>query len=131
MGVSGKCMTQCELERKKTISDMQAENSGLRCKIKEQCYLIRSQGDQINELEQHIDRLKAELLEYRGDSKGLPSEPIKVADMLISATIVLENKSFKSILGDTSIVSKYSKSDLCQIAKHLFVYCNNSEDEHG
>lgn len=58
-----------------------------------------------------------------------PTEPIKVADLLIHDTCVYENKLFKGYLGDTSVVNRYSKSDLRQIAEHLLAYCNNAEEE--
>lgn len=48
----------------------------------------------------------------------LPEEPIKVADMLISAEI------------NSGICSLFDESELRQIAEHLIIYCNaNMEEE--
>lgn len=67
----------------------------------------------------------------------LPAEPIKVADMLISATYTRNKgeleKSISKAFGndsDTVIENIYSLSELRQIAEHLLVYCNaNQEDQ--
>lgn len=66
----------------------------------------------------------------------LPSEPIKVADMLISATYTRQKSSMEKTLhkafgnnSDTVTENVYSESDLRQIAEHLLVYCNYNESE--
>lgn len=68
----------------------------------------------------------------------LPSEPIKVADMLISATYTRKKGNMEMALhkafgnnADTVTENVYSVSELRQIAEHLLVYCNaNGEGEN-
>lgn len=67
-------------------------------------------------------------------SEFLPPEPIKIADMLISATYTrqkstLEKTFSKAVFGnnsDTLTENVYSKSELRQIAEHLLVYCGHN-----
>ena len=77
---------------------------------------------QIEEMQNHIDCLKSDLAEAQ-EKIELPHEPIKVAEMLIDATEKRENcmngKEYDNPL--------YEKWQLEQIARHLLVYCNNSE----
>ena len=88
-------------------------------------------NSQIEEMRHHIERLKADLAEKNGDKIRLPHEPIKVAEMLIYEKITYETSSIAKAFGagDMETCNLYSKSDLRQIAEHLLVYCNNSEDE--
>lgn len=60
----------------------------------------------------------------------LPTMPIDVASMLINATIEYPTISLLKAFGagETSVADKYSKSDLREIAEHLLVYCNNSDE---
>lgn len=103
---------------------MQAIISGLEIELKDkQC--------QIEEMQNHIDYLKADLAEARDNNVELPHEPIKVAEMLIDATGTYKTNSLSRAFGagDTGTYNLYSKSYLRQIAEHLLVYCNNAEDE--
>lgn len=103
---------------------MQARISGLERELKDkQC--------QIEEMQNHIDCLKADLAEAQERKFELPIEPIKVASMLIDATETYETSSLAKRFGagDTATYKLYSNADLRQIAEHLLVYCNNSEDE--
>lgn len=91
----------------------------------------------ISEMQSYIDCLKAELAEVQLNKQDSPTEPIKVADMLID--------EFTSISGEyarTAIENEYPVNDtafysmrqqevkiLRQIAEHLLVYCNNAEEE--
>lgn len=66
----------------------------------------------------------------------LPEEPIKVADMLISATYVRNKNELEKSIGkafgndsDTVTEDMYSVSELRQIAEHLLIYCNAHESE--
>ena len=76
-------------------------------------------------MQARITCLENELAYERKKNGGveLPSEPIKVAEMLIDATEKRENcmngKEYDNPL--------YEKWQLEQIARHLLVYCNNSE----
>lgn len=102
---------------------MQARISGLEIELNDkQC--------QIEEMQNHIDRLKADLAEAQDNKVELPYEPIKVAEMLIDATGTYKTNSLSRAFGagDTGIYNLYSKSDLRQIAEHLLVYCNNAEE---
>lgn len=63
----------------------------------------------------------------------LPTEPIKVADMLINATYTREKgdieKTFYKAFGDNSDMVEenvFDISELRQIAEHLLVYCNHN-----
>ena len=86
---------------------------------------------QIEEMQHHIDSLKSDLAEAQERKFELPIEPIKVASMLIDATETYETSSLAKRFGagDTATYKLYSNADLRQIAEHLLVYCNNSEDE--
>ena len=86
---------------------------------------------QIEEMQHHIDNLKSDLAEAQERKFELPIEPIKVASMLIDATETYETSSLAKRFGagDTATYKLYSNADLRQIAEHLLVYCNNSEDE--
>ena len=79
---------------------------------------------QIEEMQNHIDCLKSDLAEAQ-EKIELPHEPIKVAEMLIDATEKREN----CMNGKEYDKPMYEKWQLDQIARHLLVYCNNSEDE--
>ena len=87
-------------------------------------------GCQIKEMQNHIDRLKVDLEEAQDNKIELPYEPIKVAEMLIDAQGIYETNSLSRAFGagDTGTYNLYSKSDLRQIAEHLLVYCNNSDE---
>lgn len=86
---------------------------------------VEAKDRQIEEMRKYIDCLKTELAESQDNRFELPSEPIKAAEMLIYAKYSYKNK----FTGMQHRGSLYSKSDLRQIAEHLLVYCNNSEDE--
>ena len=70
-------------------------------------------------------------------SDFLPTEPIKIADMLISATYTrqkstLEKTFSKAVFGnnsDTLTENVYSESELRQIAEHLLVYCGHNVED--
>lgn len=61
----------------------------------------------------------------------LPTEPIKVADMLINAEGEYEhNPIVKKICGtDKGAYRIFEISELRQIAEHLLVYCNHNKEE--
>lgn len=70
--------------------------------------------------------------ELRTISDFLPAEPIKVADMLISAEGEYERNAIgKAFYGnDKGTYNLFDISELRQIAEHLLVYCNaNGEGE--
>lgn len=93
---------------------------------------ISSLEKELNDKQFHIDCLKEDLAKAQDNKFELPSEPIRVAEMLIYATRKRETNGFeRAFNGIPDIIDYdiYSKSDLRQIAEHLLVYCNNSEDE--
>lgn len=125
-----------EAVREMTMEELIAEKE----KLEEQCRVLANRCDmkerQIKEMQSHIDCLKAELEEVQMRKADFPTEPIKVADMLID--------KFTSVSGDyvrAAIKNNYPVDDtafcdmrkreirlLRQIAEHLLVYCKNAED---
>lgn len=82
---------------------------------------------ELNELIKDQHKKICEIVEQRDEAKSeanceLPYEPIKVAQMLITAT------GIKDRFGDVWECG-YSISQLRQIAEHLLVYCDNNNDE--
>lgn len=116
--------------------------------------------DKIKELEKQLDRSKTTInqideileelfgvthdVENPGAFKGilrekvnekisdfLPTEPIKVAEMLINAEEEYEhNPLVKKICGnDKGAYQIFDISELRQIAEHLLIYCNHNKEE--
>ena len=88
-------------------------------------YEIDELKEKIYEMDQHIKCLKSDLEEVQSNRFELPKETIKVAEMLIDATETREN----CMTGKEYDKPVYEKWQLEQIARHLLVYCNKSEDE--
>ena len=107
----------------KVAEEIIEENKRLKMKLDDRNF-------QIKEMQNHIDRLKADLAESQNNKIELPHEPIKVAETLIDATGTYKTNSLSRAFGagDTGTYNLYSKSDLRQIAEHLLVYCNNSDE---
>lgn len=87
--------------------------------------------DEINRLLGNEETLPFSSDECEEETKTeLPTMPIDVASMLINATIEYPTISLLKAFGagETSVADKYSKSDLREIAEHLLVYCNNSDE---
>ena len=101
----------------KVAEEIIEENKRLKMKLDDR-------NCQIEEMQNHIDCLKSDLAEAQ-EKIELPHEPIKVAEMLIDATEKREN----CMNGKEYDKPMYEKWQLEQIARHLLVYCNNSEDE--
>lgn len=97
-----------------------------KAKLEEQCRILANRCDnkeyQIEEMQSHIDCLKAELAEIQMNNQKLPEEPIKAAEMLISAS-----GKYTNMLGKEQDYRLYDKSELRQIAEHLLVHCNHAE----
>lgn len=85
---------------------------------------VKSKDCQIKELQSYIDQLKANLEEANQNRHKLPSEPIDVASMLITA-----GGTCRDMFGREGTYEIYTESDLRQIAEHLLVYCNHAEVE--
>jgi len=113
-----------ELNRNHILFCLHAEESLKSAMDKQNC--------QINEMQAHIDCLKAELEEVQMNKQELPLEPIDVATMLIKATVTYKTNPFQKAFNegcpDEYAADRYSKADLKEIAKHLLVYCKNAED---
>ena len=101
----------------KVAEEIIDENKRLKMKLDDRNF-------QIKEMQNHIDRLKADLAESRNNKIELPHEPIKVAEMLIDATEKREN----CMNGKEYDKPMYEKWQLEQIAMHLLVYCGKFED---
>ena len=110
----------CQIEElQHRIDCLESDKSELRTRCKES---TRDNFD--NHLYGLLNIVGAEDLHPKFE---LPSEPIKVAEMLIETDekFVIQ-REFR--LEETKTCKLYSKSDLRQIAEHLLVYCNNSEE---
>lgn len=81
--------------------------------------------DELSEKEYELDNLKAKVadLEEKNGKLELPTEPIKVAEMLIYATERREN----CMTGEEYDKPVFEKWKLEQIARHLLVYCVKCE----
>lgn len=128
----------------KVAEEVIEENKRLKMKLDDR-------NCKIKEMQHHIDCLEADKSELRKRCKDsardnfdnhlygllnivgseglhpkfeLPTEPIKLAMMLIDAGYAYQNTN----TGMQHRGSLYSKSDLRQIAEHLLVYCNNTEE---
>lgn len=100
-------------------------------KINKKGHIIADLQNQMEEMQSHIDCLKDELKEVQSNKQELPDEPIKVADILISATGTYETNPFMRAIHkqEQANYKIYSVSDLRQIAEHLLIYCNNAGDD--
>ena len=60
-------------------------------------------------------------------------QPIRIAEMLISASYEREANAFQKAFGCPEKYNKpiYDTDDLKEIADHLLAFCKNSEAEHG
>lgn len=102
--------------------------------------------DKIEELKKENDELKIENAELHCEMQAMnmfpdefPTEPIKVADMLIdNATVVYENyvedfaksHSGQLVIGNPCEDARWQTlSYLRQIAEHLLVFCNHNKEE--
>lgn len=118
-------------------------------KIKYENERLKTTINQIDEIMEELFGVKHDAVEY-GEFEQflrekvmekvfdfLPTEPIKVADMLISATYTRKKGDMEKAIhkafgnnADTVTENVYSVSELWQIAEHLLVYCNaNGEVE--
>lgn len=106
------------------IQDLADENMKLQCERNN--YKSKSELLEVEEMRVKINEI----------ADFLPTEPIKVADMLISATYTRKKGNMEMAMcrafgnnTDMAVQSVYSVSELRQIAEHLLVYCNaNGED---
>lgn len=101
------------------IKDLANENMKLQCERN----AYESKAETLE-----VERMRVRLNKF---SDFLPTEPIKVADMLISAEGEYERHSLaKAICGtDKGAYRIFDVVDLRQIAEHLLVYCNANGEE--
>lgn len=84
--------------------------------------------DEIDRLKYEIEKLNRENEELKVEN-ALPSEPIEVAYMLISAATKYKSSAPK-VFGLPSVRYRiYKVSDLKQIAKHLLLFCKKHQGE--
>lgn len=71
------------------------------------------------------ERIKGNVTDF------LPTEPIKVADMLINAEGEYEHNPIvkKICVTDKGTYRIFEISELRQIAEHLLIYCNHNKEE--
>lgn len=127
--------TMSELARK-AIEDNRSEIDQLKCaaeKYKAAYEDAKKERDkEVCKFRNEIDKLKAENSELHDELQAIsayppefPEEPIKVADMIISAKGAHEENSLARVFG--SEYQLFSISEIRQIAEHLLVYCNANE----
>lgn len=117
---------KCENERlKTTINQIDG--------ILEELFGVKHDAVKYGEFEQFLRDKVTEKA-----SNFLPAEPIKVADMLISAAYTRKKGDMEKALHkafgnneDTFTESVYSVSELRQIAEHLLIYCNHNEEDEN
>lgn len=128
-------------EYRKKIEELEEYADSLKCGIERKQYAINQIDGIICELfgiahsgEIYTDDFKELLREKSVAGKTitdfLPTEPIKVADMLINAEGEYEcNPIAKALCGtDKGTYRIFDVSELRQIAEHLLVYCNHNEE---
>lgn len=116
----------------KDVDELQSEAEKYRKAFKE----AKQERDcQIAEYKKKIEKLTAENSELHCElqavnafQEGYPTEPIKVADMLINAEGEYEhNPITKALCGeDKGTYRIFNVSELRQIAEHLLVHCNHN-----
>lgn len=86
---------------------------------------------EIDELTAENAELHCELQAVNAFQEGYPTEPIKVAEMLINAEGEYEHNPLeKAFCGtDKGTYRIFEISELRQIAEHLLVYCNHNKEE--
>lgn len=132
------------------VSKLESIRKTKQCEIEELKKQIDRSQTTINQIDEILEELFGvthdmekpgafkEILREKVNEKisdFLPTEPIKIADMLISAIYTrqkstLEKTFSKAVFGnssDTLTENVYSVSELRQIAEHLLVYCGHSE----
>lgn len=121
------------------LSIMQHENDKLKSeaeKYRKAFEDAKNERDcQIAEYQKKIEKLTAENSELHCElqavnafQEGYPTEPIKVADMLINAEGEYEHNPIAKALykEDKGTYRIFDIGELRQIAEHLLVYCNHN-----
>lgn len=99
--------------------------------ILENLFGVKRDAVQYGEFEQFLrEKVTEKVTDF------LPTEPIKVADMLINATYTRKKGDMEKAIhkafgnnADTVTGNVYSVSELRQIAEYLLVYCNANMEE--
>lgn len=110
-----------EAVREMTREELITERDKYRSEADRLCWERIELECRAKEMQFCINRLKNELEESKINKQELPTEPIKVAEMLIATT-----GTYTNLLGKEQEYRVYNKSELRQIAEHLLVYCNHA-----
>lgn len=132
---------QSEVEKyRKAFEDAKNELKDLEIKIEEEYKLLEIEVERLRKNERELSEenaeLHCELQAVNAFQEGYPTEPIKVACMLINATYTREKgnieKVFYKAFGNNSDVVEenvFDISELRQIAEHLMTYCKYNESK--
>lgn len=124
---------QCEIEELKKQLDRSQTTINQIDEILEELFGVTHDVENPGEFKEILrEKVNERIFDF------LPTEPIKMADMLISATYTrqkstLEKTFSKAVFGknsDTLTENVYSVSELRQIAEHLLVYCNHNWEDN-
>ena len=137
-------MTKSELVENYAIEKLASKVVELEAENKKLYSEIHNLKSQLNRKQTEIERLEneyAEALKKLTDRQNrieelektisyvFPTEPIKVAEMLISADEECSPMKFPFPSGGQTKIKTFGLSELKQIAQHLLVYCNANESE--
>lgn len=124
---------QSEVEKyRKSFENANNELKDLKIKIEEEYKTLEIEVDRIRKNERELSEENAELhcklQAVNAFQKGYPTEPIKVADMLINYEGEYEHNPIAKALykEDKDTYHIFDISELRQIAEHLLVYCNHN-----
>lgn len=124
---------QSEVEKyRKAFEGAKNELKDLEIKIEEEYKPLEIEVDRIRKNERELSEENAELhcklQAVNTFQKGYPTEPIKVADMLINYEGEYEHNPIAKALykEDKGTYHIFDIGELRQIAEHLLVYCNHN-----
>lgn len=120
------------LSLNRTISELQSEVEKYQKAFED---AKKERDCQVAEYQNKIEELKVENAELHCEMQAMkvfpdeiPEEPIKVAEMLITAKGECEQLHIgNNVFKDTYRI--FDVSELRQIAEHLLVYCNHNREE--
>lgn len=132
-GISYNDFFSMQDENKKLKSEVEKYRKAFEDAKKESDCQIAECQKKIEELTAENSELHCELQTIAAIPDEIPTEPIKVADMLINVTYTREKgdieKAFYKAFGNNSDIVEenvFDISELRQIAEHLLVYCNHN-----
>lgn len=116
--------TEFHLEIDRLQSEVEKYRKAFEYAKKERDCQITEYQKKIEELTAENSELHCEIQAVNSFQEGYPTEPIKVADMLINAS----KKQTNCMNGKEYDKYIFEKWQLRQIAEHLLVYCNNQKE---